>query len=73
MKFVKKYMKNLAKSTVYVASDISKNELTPNIGEFASANKEVFSTTYGLLRNPKQQVKKSVEYFKKSKVCQKVQ
>ena len=70
MKFVKNYMKNLAKSTVYVASDVAKNQLTPNIGEFASANKEVFTTTYGLLRNPKQQVRKSVEYFKKSKIYQ---
>ena len=32
MKFVKNYMKNLTKSTVYVASDIAKNQLTPNIG-----------------------------------------
>ena len=68
MKFVKNYMKNLAKSTVYVASDVAKNQLTPNIGEFAAANNEVFTTTYGLLRNPKQQVRKSVESFKQSSI-----
>ena len=58
MKGVKNYLKNVTKSTIYYASDIAKEELMPNVGDFATTNADFIKAAYSTLRNPKTVVKK---------------
>ena len=68
MKGVKNYLKNVTKSTIYYASDIAKDELMPNVGDFATTNADFIKAAYSTLRNPKTAVKKVVDEVANSKV-----
>ena len=68
MKGVKNYLKNVTKSTIYYASDIAKEELMPNVGDFATTNADFIKAAYSTLRNPKTAVKKVVDEVANSKV-----
>ena len=62
------YAKNVAKSLMFASLDVAKNDLMPNVGEFAEDNKAFFSATYATLRNPKAAVRQQINAFKDSKV-----
>ena len=62
------YAKNVAKSLMFASLDVAKNDLMPNVGEFAEDNKAFFSATYATLKNPKAAVKQQINAFKDSKV-----
>lgn len=68
MKGVKNYLKNVTKSAVYYASDIAKDELMPNVGDFATTNTDFIKTAYQTIRNPKTAAKKVVDQVANSKV-----
>lgn len=68
MKGVKNYLKNVTKSAVYYASDIAKDELMPNVGDFATTNADFIKTAYQTIRNPKTAAKKVVDQVANSKV-----
>lgn len=65
---IDQYVKNLVRSTVFTAADVVKSDLAPDTVEFIQANKQVFTTTYSLLKNPKAGFKKSVEAIQDSKI-----
>lgn len=68
METVPNYLKNLTKSFAYSAMEVTKSDLIPNTGEFVENNREFFTTTYALLRNPKPTIRKGINYFMESKV-----
>ena len=70
MKLVNNYLKNLTKSVAYAAADVAKEDLAPNVTEFASENKQFLTATYATLKNPKATLKKSVQAIQESKVYQ---
>jgi hypothetical protein len=70
MKGVTNYLKNVTKSVAYAAADIGKEELMPNVGEFADNNKQFMAATYSALKNPKVTVRKSVSAIQNSKIYQ---
>ena len=70
MKLVNNYLKNLTKSVAYAAADVAKEDLAPNVTEFASENKQFLTATYATLKNPKSALKKSVQAIQESKVFQ---
>ena len=72
MKLVNNYLKNLTKSVAYAAADVAKEDLAPNVTEFASENKQFLTATYATLKNPKATLKKSVQAIQESKVFQAV-
>lgn len=65
---IDQYVKNLVRSTVFTAADVVKSDLAPDTVEFIQANKQVFTSTYSLLKNPKAGFKKSVEAIQDSKI-----
>ena len=65
---VDKYLKNLARSTVFTVADVTKSDLMPDTMEFIQANKQVLTTTYSLLKNPSATFKKTVGAIQESKV-----
>lgn len=67
MKGVKNYLKNVTKSIAYAASDVAKDDLMPNAGDFLSSNKDFIAATYSAIKNPKAAIKKQVDVFKESK------
>lgn len=68
MKGVKNYLKNVGKSLAYSAIDVTKQDLTPNIAEFADANVDFLKNSYLVLKNPKTATKKVIESISESKV-----
>jgi len=70
MKGVHNYLKNVTKSTVFMASDIVKKDLAPNVGELTDTNAEFFRTTYQAIRNPRASVKKIINQAANSKMYQ---
>ena len=65
---VDKYLKNLARSTVFTVADVTKSDLMPDTMEFVQANKQVLTTTYSLLKNPSATFKKTVGAIQESKI-----
>ena len=68
MKGVKNYLKNVAKSATYYATDIAKDTLMPNVGEFAQTNNEFLKTAYQTLRNPTTAAKNVIDQITSSKI-----
>ena len=66
MKPVKNYLKNVTKSIAYATADVIKNDLMPNVSDFADTNKEFLTTTYSAIKG--QKTKKTIEAFKESKI-----
>ena len=60
MKGVKNYLKNVTKSIAYASSDIIKQDLMPNVGDFLETNQEFFAAAYSIAKNPKANIKKQV-------------
>ena len=67
MKGVKNYLKNVTKSIAYASSDIIKQDLMPNVGDFLETNQEFFAAAYSIAKNPKANIKKQVNSFTESK------
>lgn len=72
MKGVTNYLKNITKSVVYAAADVSKNELMPNIGEFTSTNKDFLNAAYKTFKNPTAAIKGGINAVTKSKIYEAV-
>lgn len=70
MKGVTNYLKNVTKSVAYAAQDIAKEDMIPNVSEFASSNKAFIASTYATIKNPKTALKRSVTAIQSSKVYQ---
>ena len=68
MKGVKNYLKNVTKSTIYYAQDIAKDDLMPNVGDFAETNAEFLKSAYQTVRNPKTAFKKVIDDVANSKM-----
>jgi hypothetical protein len=60
MKGITNYLKNVTKSVAYAAQDIAKEDMIPNVSEFASNNKAFIASTYATIKNPKTALKRSV-------------
>lgn len=67
MKGVKNYLKNVTKSIAYASSDVLKQDLMPNTGDFLETNQEFFAAAYSIAKNPKSAIKKQVNSFTESK------
>lgn len=67
MKGVKNYLKNVTKSIAYASSDLLKQDLMPNTGDFLETNQEFFAAAYSIAKNPKSAIKKQVNSFTESK------
>ena len=70
MKAVTNYLKNLTRSIGYVAADIAKEDLAPNIADFSESNKAFLASTYAVLKNPKAGLKRSISSIQNSKIYQ---
>ena len=73
MKGVKNYLKNLTKSTAYLATDIAKKDLVPNVSEFTETNSEFLKTTYNNIRHPKATAQKVINDITDSKLYEAVE
>lgn len=62
------YLKNVTKSIAFAASDVAKEDLMPNVAEFAETNKDFIKATYATLKNPVATFKRSVTALQESKV-----
>ena len=70
MKPVTNYLRNVTNSVKYVAADIAKEDLMPNLIDFTSDNKEFLASTYATLKNPSIKIRRSVSAMQKSKAYQ---
>lgn len=68
MKAVKNYLKNITTSFSYSVADVAKNEFAPNVGEFASINKDAIKQTYAIFKSPKLLVANTINTVKDSKI-----
>ena len=73
MKGVKNYLKNLTKSTAYLATDIAKKDLVPNVSEFTETNSEFLKTAYNNIRHPKATAQKVINDITDSKLYEAVE
>ena len=64
------YLRNVTKSIGYAVADIAKEDMAPNISDFAESNKQFIASTYAILRNPSIFIRRSVESIQQSKVYQ---
>ena len=65
---VNNYLKNVTKSIAFAASDVAKQDLMPNVADFAETNKDFIKATYATLKNPVATFKRSVTALQESKV-----
>lgn len=69
---VTNYLKNVVKSVAFVARDVVKEDLVPDVADFAEANKDFVKATVANIRIPSMKDRRNINAMLKSKIFQPV-